>query len=230
MRRVRSALEDCLGAVDARAVLFDALSEWGPDIPSTRPDFTRFVRGPLRRLLGERFGKQGAVPVLVRIENAIAVIDSINPPEEFKRRPSSMPPPATDALTTRALRPVSGGAVGVIILSENRAFATTLELALGRETVAATGASSLDSFRAGLATQPEIVIIDGTAPPTIEPLSLARTLDHLPWEPLRTIWGTDHAFGRDLAHALDSAGVHCVPFVTTEGIAPFVDLVRSRRG
>jgi hypothetical protein len=105
-----------------------------------------------------------------------------------------------------------------------------LELALGRDLVAPTLADPLSSLDHRIAHESDVVVIDGVSPPTIGPLELAQCLTKASKDVWLAVWGADEPFGKDVANFLVAADIHCVPLPRKEGIAPFIDLVRARRG
>jgi len=228
IQRVRAALEESFAPDHARALMFDALSEWGPGIPATHQELVRFVRGPLRRRLVTVLGREQSVPPLIRIEHALAVVDSTDE-EQFSPRPSSRPPPPLDANSTWALQPMGKLPVRVAVLSRSDSVGQLLQLALGPELLQIRDVT-VDSLPTALGKETDLLVVDGIEPPTIEPTTLARTLSSASQNVWLTIWGAEQPFANDVAKALEACGVHCVPLVSTEGIAPFIDLVRARRG
>ncbi len=212
----------------ARAVLFDALTQWGPQIPRSRLELTRFVRGPLRSVLHKYVRPEDAVSTLVRIENALAVVDWTDDDSRPSLKPSTLPPPPGAAGKTLALRPIIE-VVRVLVVSTRPAFATTLELSLGSSLVKTEPAESLLALRASLERDVDVVLIDAGNPPPTEPTRLASVLNRAAPDTWIAIWGSELVFGMELARALEAGGVDCIPFLNREGIAPFVDLVRSRQ-
>lgn len=228
IQRLRALLEEGLTADEARAAIFNALSQWGPQIPSSNEELTSFVRGPLRRVLGTTVAAAHMGPLMLDIENSLAVIDSVDD-QSPSPRPSVRPSLPASAESTWAMRPVSNTPLRVLVLSARSSLPEMLEFTVGPEIVTTTAISSIDGIDREL-SDVEIVFIDGVDPLTVEPTSLASMLQGITQDVWLTIWGAERPFGREVAQALDAGGVHCVPLVTTEGIAPFIDLIRSRRG
>lgn len=217
-----------MGEDVARAVLFEALTRWGPEVPSTRLELSHFVHGPLRRVLTDRVGVQRGASYLLDLETALAVVDS-----EDDKRPSVLPPAAPAAehsASTWAMVPVRGRSVRVLLVSASASIGNMLELALGRDLVTTRRAEPVASIPEELATEIDVLVVDSVSPPTIEPVVLAGMLTGAPKDLWLAIWGADEPFGGEITRALETADVHCVPLPKTEGIAPFIDLVRARRG
>jgi hypothetical protein len=232
IRRVREHLSEDLSPVLARAVLFEALTKWGPQIPRDRAELVRFVRGPLREVLQRFVRPEDAVSTLVRIENSLAVVDHTDDDSRPRLKPSTIPPPPDFATvssdTTRALRPIMRP-VRVLVVSSRPSFASTLELSLGTSLVRTEPADTPLALRERLDQMVDVVLIDSGDPPPLEPTGLASLLNRVGPETWIAIWGAELPFGRELSRALEAGGIDTIPFVTREGMAPFVDLVRSRQ-
>ncbi len=215
----------------ARAILFDALTRWGPQIPQNREELTRFVRGPLREVLDRYLRAEDVGDTMLRVEMALAVVDHT----DDDSKPSVLPPPvsgvtdfALNADTTRALRPITRP-VQVLVVSTRPGFASTIEVALGGSLVQTEPATSVLALRAQLEREIDIILIDAGDPPPVEPTRLAALLNRVGNDTLIAVWGSRLAFGRDLIGTLEAGGIPCIAFAIPEGMAPFVDLVRSRQ-
>ncbi len=215
----------------ARAILFDALTRWGPQIPQNREELARFVRGPLREVLERYLRLEDVGDTMVRVEMALAVVDHT----DDDSKPSVLPPPSspmadqsTSADTTRALRPITRP-VQVLVVSTRAGFASTIEVALGGSLVQTEPATSILALRAQVERELDVILIDAGDPPPVEPTRLAALLNRVGNDTLIAVWGSRLAFGRDLVRTLEAGGVPCIAFAIPEGMAPFVDLVRSRQ-
>jgi hypothetical protein len=215
----------------ARAILFDALTRWGPQIPQNREELTRFVRGPLREVLDRYLRAEDVGDTMLRVEMALAVVDHT----DDDSRPSVLPPTdsaladlSSNADTTRALRPISRP-VQVLVVSTRPGFASTIEVALGGSLVQTEPATSVLALRAQLEREIDVILIDAGDPPPVEPTRLASLLNRVGADTLIAVWGSRLGFGRDLIRTLEAGGVPCIAFAIPEGMAPFVDLVRSRQ-
>jgi hypothetical protein len=210
-------------------VLFDALTQWGPQIPHSRQELTRFVRGSLRNVLHRYVRPEDAVSTLVRIENSLAIIDHTDDESRPKvHRPSTLPPPPESAHETLALKPITES-VRVLVVSTREAFASTLELSLGTSLVKTEPAQSMLALRERLDQEVDIVLVDAGDPPPTEPTRLASVLNRVAEGVWIAVWGSELPFGQELTRALEAGGRECIPFLVEEGVAPFVDLVRSRQ-
>lgn len=235
IRRVRQRLSEDISPVMARAVLFDALTQWGPRIPQSRDEMTRFVRGALRDVLGRHLGTEDVVHILLRVETALAVVDHLDDQSRPRLQASSHPPPAgaagsgpVDADTTVALQAVARP-VRVLVVSLDVGFAPTIEMALGGSLVRTAPVASEAALQSELEVESDIILLDAMHPLEIEPTRLALLLNRIAPETLIAIWGSRLSFGRDIIGALEAGGLRTVGFAIPEGMAPFVDLIRSRR-
>jgi hypothetical protein len=231
IRRVRQSLQEELSPVMARAILFDALTRWGPQIPQDRDELTRFVRGALRDVLTRYLRAEDVGVTMLRIEMALAVVDHADDPSRV-HVPSQRPPPMMDpglsADTTRALKPIERP-VEVLVVSMRPSFSSTIELALGGSLVHTAPAPSILALRAELERDIDIILMDAGDPPPVEPTRLASILNRIGPDTWIAVWGSKLVFGSDLIRTLEAGGVPCIAFAIPEGMAPFVDLVRSRQ-
>lgn len=225
---MRQVLEEVLGIGPARAALFEALSAWGPNIPRSRDELMAFVRAPLGRALARRLAREACIDSMVQIENVLAIVeadDDLGPTP----RPSSRPPPPSSATSTWALRPIRPGPVPVLVFSANPSLGHVLELAIGKNDIAPTMSRDAAGLAAAATGAVEVVLLDAVEPQLVEPIVVARALEGVPKRVWLTVWGAEGPFGRDLAQILVACGLQCVPLLSTEGLEPFVDLVRARR-
>jgi hypothetical protein len=226
-QRLRKDLEEVCTPTVARSVLFLALEDWGPKAPSTRDELPEFVRGPLRRVLIGELGSARAVSLLVELETTLAVVDCEDERVSLKPQPRVSAP--MSATSTWALRPVKPGPVDVLVIADRGSLATILQLAVGADVINVASAAAFKRA-ADIPKTTEIVLVDGARPPAIEPVTLARGFDGLARDVFLAVWAAEEPYGRELVRALQAAGIACVPFSAAEGVAPFLDLVRSRRG
>ncbi|MEM9190505.1 MAG: hypothetical protein AAGF12_15070 [Myxococcota bacterium] len=226
-RRLRSELAEVGAETTVRAWLFAALGAWGPAVPSTREELTQFVRGPLRRVLARNVDRQELPFLLVQLENAIAVVDSEDslPPSP---RPSHRPPLPASASATWTLAPIVPGRIRLLVVSGHRHLGDTLRLTLGPDSFVVDSLADVGSSTD--MSQVDIILIDAMQPPTIEPLQLVAGLGIIPKGTLVTIWASEEDYGQAVVQALSATGIPSVPLVSSEGVAPFLDLARSRMG
>ena len=79
------------------------------------------------------------------------------------------------------------------------------------------------------APAPPIVIVDASDIPAIPQRVLMRRLAALPSTTACVVWGRELPYGRVLAEATEASGRAWITLEKKEGIAPLLDLVRSRR-
>lgn len=227
LRLVREKLESVLAPELATSVLFEALAEVGGQPPASAEATLALVEGPLSRVLRRRVrGPDGDLIVaeLVELLNQIArpALTSVTPAARGKAR-------ELDITLEIQLGP---GAVAVLVLGANENLAMRLEAALGPRRIATRTLSTLGELKAQLraAAFPPIVLVDSVEFPTIEPAELAAALQQSPAGTVHAIWGADLAYGAVVLGELVERRMPATPLDRREGIEPFLDLVRSRRG
>jgi DNA-binding NtrC family response regulator len=128
------------------------------------------------------------------------------------------------------MKPIPESAVRVLLVSSRDSIGDMLELALGRDLVKPTLCAPLHTLGERLEKDADVIVVDGVMPPTIEPIELASILTRVSKDVWLAIWGADEPYGGQVTSALGAADIHCVPLPRREGIAPFIDLVRARKG
>ena len=223
-RVVRSALEDALDTRLASTVLFEALGEAGSQVPRSLDELVDVVRGPLREVLARRLDPGQAADLVEAIERAL-----MPPPDE----PATLeipldelvPRTERDDMTAPVLR--LRGPVPVLVVAETDGFARRLLAALGDNRVApsATPAPSDET----LEDPPRLLIVDASDFPTaIGPRALLSWAAGLPPSTALVLWAASLPYGKNLQRELASTELSFVTFDPTEGIAPLLDLIRSR--
>ncbi len=231
IRRVRDTLEGGLGPDDARALLFEALTQWGPSIPVTWDELNQFVHGPVETLLERYMEPDNAPRFMTQLEDALEADDA----DELRKSvmPSiataSSPHPAS-AASTWTMKPIPGKAVRVLLVSSRESIGDMLELALGRDLVKPVLAEPVSMITEWAQNHSDVVVVDGVKPPAIQPQELVGLLNGASRDVWLAVWGADEPYGEQVTKALSAADVDCVPVPRKEGIAPFIDLVRARRG
>lgn len=223
-RVLRRALEQSLEKHVASTVLFEALGA-SPGVPQTVDDVLEIVRGPLRDALARRLDREVADGLLGRIEAQLLPEDPATvelPLDELVEETRS----GADATLQIS---VEASAVPVVVLSASGAFAARLQLTLGEHRVLAHAVQDKDGFDEAVdATEPAIVLVDGTDFPSVDARDVIRMLRVLPSTTARVLWGAELSYGRSVLEQLeDEAG--WVILELKEGISPLLDLVRSRR-
>ncbi len=221
IRLIRETLEGVVHPTTASTMLFQALQEHGGAIPKTYEEILALVEGPLNRQLTERVGADMAESVLDQLRMMLASIGSAG--RQPRKRPSRHDEP------TRSVE-LSSETLPVFVLSASRTFAEKLSAALGPHimtTVLATDALMLADRLDQIA--PAFVLVDGSDFPAIEPDGLCRKLSGLPDDLVKAIWGADLPYGMSVLASGQSTGVRFTPFDRREGIAPLLDIIRSRR-
>jgi len=209
------------------AVLFEALSSHGSDVPSTTEALRKLANLSLRPALEKRIAEDRVEAMMQRVHAALEAEES-EPEISIQRGRSTAPPPATgrEADATRAV-PTTKRPVQVLVVAGGDGFERRLASALGPARVApATAATLRDIQRFRNAA---IVLVDATSFPAIEPRDLADELAGLPETTAKCIWGSDLPYGRGVLAAIEPIGTHVVSITRADGIEPLLDLIRSRR-
>lgn len=231
LQLVREALEGVLTPKIAAAVLLEALEGRG-DPPSTREELLAFVRGPLTEILTRRVGHGEASAVAERLEPVL----SIPPPNMSSLPPSpgsrsSNPPGRRDRdrdITTSM--PMAKDPVAVLVVASGSGMATRLGAALGPMRVAAYVRNDVERVRAARAPfPPQILLVDATDFPAIEPETLANVVGEMPVTTVCAIWGAEAPYGRSFFAEMQTRGLTVMALEKREGVEPLLDLIRSRQ-
>jgi hypothetical protein len=226
MRLVREKLESVLAPTMASSVLFDALAEVGGRPPTTGEATLALVEGPLSRVLARRLrGVEGDALIEELVETLRMVVKPAMTPAA---PPLRMRPRESDP--TLEVTPTEG-AVPVLVLAGSDNLAMRLVAVLGPGRIATRTLYNKAELTGQLrsSSTPQIILIDATDVPAIEPADLATLLSGTRPGTVHAIWGTDLAYGSAVIAQLAEHKVSATPIDRKEGIEPFVDLVRSRR-
>jgi hypothetical protein len=224
LRLVREHLESVLSPSLAGQVLFEALGVAGGRMPKTVRDTTFLVEGPLRAVLEERLRKGEADALVADVMAALAPALASE---------TSAPAPLRGDVTLEVPLSVAGEAVRLVVLSAEETFAVQIEGALGSSRVSAVTLRSAQALSRVLnvpVTAPEVLVVDASRFPPIEPGDLAAALDAVPDTVPRAIWGSDLPYGAAVIREVAARKGRATPFDRTEGVDPILDLVRSRAG
>jgi hypothetical protein len=227
LRLVREKLESLLAPELASSILFDALAEVGGAPPASGEATLALVEGPLARVLGRRVRKAEADVIVRELVDTLRVIvgPALTPVQPMTREK------VRELEITLEIQ-IGRGAVGVLVLSSKPDLAMRLEAALGPGRIStrtlATGAMLESQLRA--AELPPIVLVDAVEFAPVEPVELAAVLKRSRKGTIHAIWGADLAYGSMVLGELLARRVPATPLDRREGIEPFLDLVKSRRG
>lgn len=218
---LRRALEDALETGVASTVLFEALDAAGTEVPRTAEEVLAVVRGPLLEALKSRIDEYEAALLISRIQAQLEPEPSTVevPLEEFVAR--SEREDATAQILTLE------GAVKVFVLSAGRSFARRLLTSLGEHRVDPFVASHPSAWPHP--QDPAIVLLDASDFPACAPGAVVAWADELPASVACVVWGSDLPYGKNFAKAIEGASRDWLTLELDVGIAPFLDLVRSRR-
>jgi hypothetical protein len=226
-RIVRRTLEDALETRAASAVLFEALSAAGNQVPQTRAEVLAVVRGPLRHALEKRLDVERADEIVAKIEGELLPV---------YEEPRTVELPLDElAAETRgdeatASYVTADSAVPVLVVAAGRSFTARLAMALGDGRVAPYTISDARALGIALGgTAPPIFLIDASDYPSIDATDLLSSAARLPMTTACVLWGADLPYGRTLARTIAAQKRQWVVLELREGIAPLLDLIRSRR-
>ena len=212
LQLVREALENVLSSRTAGAVLFEALTKRGGDVPASREELLAFLRGELRDTLVIRQGPA-----------SLKLLDDV---ELMLERPRGR----RNLDSTREV-PILTMAVIVFVLASDNVLARSIEGAMGTNRVSVKAFQAASTFREAVRNEtPAVVVLESAAFPPIEPTDLAELLRELPETTVRAVSGIDTPYGSAALSALANGRVPCTPLDRREGIEPLLDLIRSRRG
>jgi hypothetical protein len=127
---------------------------------------------------------------------------------------------------------IGRGAVGVLVVSNKPDLAMRLAATLGPGRITTRTISSVAALEQQLrvAEYPPIVLVDSVEFAALEPRDLAAVLQRSPKGTVHAIWGADLAYGSMVLAELVERRIGATPLDRREGIEPFLDLVKSRRG
>ena len=118
--------------------------------------------------------------------------------------------------------------VTVSVLSEGRGFAQRLLTALGDNRVEPH--AHADPRKWPTPEPPRVVVLDASDfPREGTPASLVEWSEGLPPATVRVLWAQELPYGKSFKRAVGGATHPWVTFSSSEGIAPLLDLIRSRR-
>jgi hypothetical protein len=215
---VREALEGMIEPTAASAALFEALERQGADeLPGSSAELLDFVRGPLRAVVERRIGNTGADEIVERVERTVQRVES------------GLPLRNGGAATTLEIN-VGTGPVRVLSLSKSTSLAVRLRAALGGLQVHVVSASDLArAATTGAKHDPDVVVIDATAPITDDADGVMTLLSKLKPTSTSVLWGEELAFGRTLKHEAVQRRLKLTTVERSEGVDLLLDLIRSRQ-
>ncbi len=227
---LREVLERDMSPATVSAVLFEALSSYGSDVPSTPDGLRKLATQSLEPALKKRVDDDRATLLM---EKVIAALEA--PADEESDAPEiviqtgvpTMPPPsARDADATRAV-PTTSSPVHVLVIASGEAFERRLATVLGPQRVAPVSAATVHNIQRFRTAA--IVLVDSTSFPEISPVELADELAGLPDTTAKVIWAADLPYGRSVIRAIEPIGTNVISITRGEGIEPLLDVIRSRR-
>lgn len=226
-RIVRRTLEDVLETRVASAVLFEALSASGKQVPQTLAEVLAVVRGPLRHALEKRLDASDADQIVARIVGELVPV--YEEPRTVEQPLDELAAETRDDEATTAYT-TADSAVPVLVVAAGRGFTSRLAMALGDGRVAPFQVGDERALAIALTeSAPPIFLIDASDFPSIDAINLLATAERLPATTACVLWGADLPYGRTLARTIAAQKRQWVVLELRGGIAPLLDLVRSRR-
>lgn len=223
-RVLRRTLEEALTAKVASAVLFEALGTGG-GVPRSLSEVLAIVHGPLRAILEKRLGASDASALVAKIEaglrpvwDEVATVDA--PLDELAAQASA---DATAAF------PVQRNPVMVAIVAGGPGFELRLATALGPQRAAPFTVRSLADLRELAESPPGVLLVDASDFPPVRAPEIVEVARKLPRSTACVLYGCDLPYGNAFLSVLAGEARPWVTLELREGIAPLLDLIRSRR-
>lgn len=220
---MREVLEAAFSPELATQLMFEALQAVGT-IPASVEEVLSFCHGPLAQIVEDLVGSEARGAVLERLDQVLVRGDTtgtdIPIDVDFDAEPS-----LTMVMPTVWREPVS-----VLAVSSTGDFASRLHAALGASRVnVVTVDGEAELRKAVFQRSPLLVVVDATAPPSMERGAIAAGFRGLPDNVLPIVWGAETEYGDGLANAMRVAGVaNAISLRFGEGIPAFLDLVLAR--
>lgn len=225
IRLIRETLEGVLHPSTASTLLFEALAEHGGTVPTTHAEILSLVRGPVATRLTDRLGEDMTQSLL---DQLTMMLGAIAPPPSEGGRPVRRRPSRHEEQTRNV--ELSSETLPVFVLSSSREFSAKLSAALGPHVMSTVHVADAAMLRERIdQIAPAFVLVNASDFPAIEPRELVEQLAALPADLVKAIWGADLPYGMSVIAAAQAHGVHLTPFDRGEGIAPLMDMIRSRR-
>lgn len=206
IRVLRESVEAEVGGSLASAALYAALAAWGPRVPGSFAEVVDLVYGPLREALAARVGDVRATELSKILEERLRLAEMPT---------GTMQAPFAPVEATTSALPKAAGPVTLSVVAATPTLATLIVAVLGPSRVAA----AFD--------EPAMLILDASDAPSSWGADLERRA-HAAGTTL--VYGADLPEGRRATKRLASAKIGYLAFETEHGLAPILDLIRSRAG
>jgi len=234
---VREVLEGALAPAVATSVLFEALDRWDRGIPANAGEVLELVRGPLSDALRSKLDEAAAGELTATLEARLAhgaAHSAVLEPEvdlevEIDLEDDLVSPFVDEdqELTTTTQMSAVSHPVSVLVVSGDRQFGARFTATLGEDRVHTLTVEDESALRhATFSANPQIVVVDATAPPRIPPAELAAALRNLPDATLPVLWALETEYGRSTRELARES--RTLFLERREGIEPLLDLILSR--
>ncbi len=213
LRLLRESLEGTLEPTLAQNVLFEAMERRGGHPPPDRASLESLAQNELAVVLTERVGARTAADILADIMLSLG------------RMPAD--PPRMRGRDDTASIPHESTPLGVLV-SASGGVGARLHAAIGPDRMTLTSARNAVADAALLRATPAVVLIDGADFAAIEPSELAALLSRVPSTTARLLYGPDLPYGAAVLRAVAEIGESITTLDRREGLAPLLDVIRSR--
>jgi len=207
IRVLREAVEDTVPGSVASAAMFAALSKWGPRVPASFLEVVDLVRGPLAEELAARLGAERAAQLVKTLEQRLSLA------EQPTGTVSAAPRARFEEVPTTSM-PKASGPVRLRVITGSPSLATLI-------------VSSIGATRVELSDAPDLLLLDAHDAPESWGAELERAAHDATTV---VVFGADLSAGEAVGKRLRSANVAFVGFESEHGVAPILDLIRSRAG
>lgn len=224
MMLLREAMEGLLQQELVASTIFEALGEYGGEMPVDGRELTAFVEGPLERALARAVDEDTAHSVKLHLRPILATIVRTEPPPP-PEAPAPEPQAHVSFMVDEDTAPLSReGEAYVLVLAASEALERRLRLALGTDLDTGTANGVVSMHAKILGHNPRLVLVDATDPPPYSVAEVTRALSRNTRDAVTVVWGSDEPFAGELAAAVETAPVG---LDVDEGVGPLLDLVRS---
>jgi hypothetical protein len=200
----------------AASLLFDALGDFGPQLPQSVSDVVALLHGPLRMRLSSRYGAARADKLVEDIERALRAAEKTSELSGVRR--------GFEETQQTSRFPALGSRLDVIVVSGSRLLVERLGALFAK-----TAANFIPVHTAGdlarLQCANAVVLVDATEVPRASPRALAASLRAAS---VVLLFGGDVEGAPELVEAFGRVSVPLMAFRSDEPIDALLDVLRSR--
>lgn len=226
--RLRTALEKTHSSAATSSLLFEALAGWRGPVPATSEELLKLIHGPLAETLIRRAGAAEARRLLGQILETVQDAPKVTTGSAASDSAvGGERQPDDDPDRTQAV-PIARDPVEVVVVGASEHFAQRLLAVLGPKRIRSRAVTDPARLK-NLEPIPALVVIDSQDFPATEPTAIVSAMTGLPATTSALLWGAHLPYGRMVAKSFKEQGRPLVPLTQEHGIAPLLDLIRSRR-